>query len=146
MMLRVVWCCDAWSWCCLLSPCLPLPFTQVTELKSEALSQEQRYHLLTCQLSSVDHTIRRLTSGPAADRLRDRLALRVSEAEEAARGLREQQREIKDNATTGASQIDMMNDLLRLLQVRAGVKCACAESFSAAWACVLGCCFVRKCP
>jgi intraflagellar transport protein 81 len=119
----------------------------VTELKSEALSQEQRYHLLTCQLSSVDHTIRRLTSGPAADRLRDRLALRVSEAEEAARGLREQQREIKDNATTGASQIDMMNDLLRLLQVRAGVKCACAESSGAAWTCVLDfCCFVRKCP
>jgi hypothetical protein len=108
---------------------LPLP-QQVTDLKVEATSQEQRYHLLTCQLAGVDHSIRRLTSGPAAERLRDRLSLRVSEAEEGAKELREQQRQLKEAATTGASQIDMMNDLLRLLQASARLVCECTWSRS----------------
>lgn len=33
------------------------------------------------------------------------------------RVLKEKQRELKDTHTTGLSQIDMMNDLIRLLQV-----------------------------
>jgi intraflagellar transport protein 81 len=40
--------------------------------------------------------------------------------------LKEKQRELKDTHTTGLSQIDMMTDLIKLLQVRVAAACAVA--------------------
>lgn len=49
-----------------------------------------------------------------------RYQTKIVEAEESSKVLRYKQRDIKDNHTTGLSQIDMMNDLIKLLQVRGG--------------------------
>ncbi len=70
--------------CVRLCVCV-LPSTQVGALKQETMDAEQRYHLLHCQLGVVDHTIRRITSGPPAERLRERYTLRVNDAEEQVR-------------------------------------------------------------
>lgn len=43
---------------------------------------------------------------------------KITEAEEATKLLRERQREIKDTHTTGLGQIDIMNDMIRLLQLK----------------------------
>lgn len=42
----------------------------------------------------------------------------MKEAEEVTKALRERQREIKDTHTSGLSQIDIMNDMIRLLQLK----------------------------
>jgi hypothetical protein len=47
-----------------------------------------------------------------------RAATVLSRAEEQAKELKEKQRQIKDNHSTGLGQIDMMNDLMRLLQIK----------------------------
>jgi intraflagellar transport protein 81 len=48
----------------------------------------------------------------------DRYEAKLKETEEAAKQLRERQREIKDTHTTGLSQIEIMNDMIRLLQLK----------------------------
>lgn len=47
-----------------------------------------------------------------------RFTAKINAAEDSLRVLRDKQREVKDSATTGAGQIDMLTDLMRLLQVR----------------------------
>ncbi len=47
-----------------------------------------------------------------------RYEAKVKEAEDTTKSLRERQREIKDTHSTGLSQIDIMNDMLRLLQLK----------------------------
>lgn len=42
----------------------------------------------------------------------------MKEAEDSTKALRDRQREIKDTHSTGLSQIDIMNDMLRLLQLK----------------------------
>ncbi|KAJ9520183.1 hypothetical protein QJQ45_030110 [Haematococcus lacustris] len=92
--------------------------SEVLALKTEVMEGEQRYHLLNCQLALTDSAIRRVSSGPPAERLRERYQEKVAEAEEQTRILKERQREIKETHSTGLSQIDMMNDLVRLLQIK----------------------------
>ena len=53
----------------------------------------------------------------------------MAEVEEQAKQLKEKQREIKETHTTGLSQIDMMNDLIKLLQIKVwGWVAGCVES------------------
>lgn len=59
-------------------------------------------------------------SGPAAERLKDKYQSKLNKAEAEVKALKEKQREIKDTHTTGLSQIDMMSDLVRLLQLKVG--------------------------
>ncbi len=47
-----------------------------------------------------------------------RYQAKLSEAEDATKALRDRQRDIKDTHTTGMSQIDIMNDMIRLLQLK----------------------------
>ncbi|EFJ53072.1 hypothetical protein VOLCADRAFT_78702 [Volvox carteri f. nagariensis] len=92
--------------------------SEVSGLKHEVSENESKYHLLHCQLHITDQNIKKVTSGPAAERLREKYETKVKEAEEATKMLRERQREIKDTHTTGLSQIDIMNDMIRLLQLK----------------------------
>ncbi|GFR42598.1 hypothetical protein Agub_g3529 [Astrephomene gubernaculifera] len=92
--------------------------SEVAGLKAEVAEDESRYHLLHCQLHTTDQNIKKVTSGPAAERLREKYETKLKEAEEATKALRERQREIKDTHTTGLSQIDIMNDMIRLLQLK----------------------------
>ena len=57
-------------------------------------------------------------SGPAAERLKDKYASKLSQAEGEAKSLKDKQKELRDTHTTGLSQIDMMGDLVRLLQLK----------------------------
>ena len=57
-------------------------------------------------------------SGPAAERLKDKYQSKLSQAENEAKHLKDKQKEIKDTHTTGLSQIEMMSDLVRLLQLK----------------------------
>jgi len=60
-------------------------------------------------------------SGPAAERLKDKYQSKLNKSESDFKTLKEKQKEIKDTHTTGLSQIDMMSDLVRLLQLK--VQC-----------------------
>lgn len=72
---------------------------------------------------------RQVSSGPSAERLKDKYQSKVAEVEEQAKQLKEKQREIKETHTTGLSQIDMMNDLIKLLQIKVwGWVAGCVES------------------
>lgn len=44
--------------------------SQVGGLKQEVMEGEQRYHLLGCALGLTDAAIRRVSAGPAAERMR----------------------------------------------------------------------------
>ncbi|PNW70526.1 hypothetical protein CHLRE_17g723600v5 [Chlamydomonas reinhardtii] len=91
---------------------------EVSGLKAEVSENETKYHMLHCQLHITDQNIKKVTSGPAAERLRDKYEAKVKEAEDSTKALRDRQREIKDTHSTGLSQIDIMNDMLRLLQLK----------------------------
>jgi hypothetical protein len=54
-------------------------------MKNEVMEMESRYHLLNCQLALTDHQIRRVSSGPPAERLRERYQQKVAEAEDQVR-------------------------------------------------------------
>ena len=82
---------------------------------------------LTLQLPTL--VLRQVSSGPSAERLKDKYQSKVAEVEEQAKQLKEKQREIKETHTTGLSQIDMMNDLIKLLQIKVwGWVAGCVES------------------
>ncbi|KAG2490551.1 hypothetical protein HYH03_010945 [Edaphochlamys debaryana] len=91
---------------------------EVTGLKAEVSENESKYHMLHCQLHITDQNIKKVTSGPAAERLREKYEMKVKEAEEATKLYRDRQREIKDTHTSGLSQIDIMNDMIRMLQLK----------------------------
>ncbi|MEW5311643.1 MAG: hypothetical protein WDW38_003340 [Sanguina aurantia] len=92
--------------------------TEVTALRSGMMDDESRFHLLHCQLAVADANIKKIISAPTAEMLKDRYQTKIVEAEESSKALRDRQRDIKDNHTTGLSQIDMMNDLIKLLQLK----------------------------
>lgn len=46
--------------------------TEVASLKEAISTAEQQYHQLACQLAIVDTNIRKVTSGPTAEVLRDK--------------------------------------------------------------------------
>jgi intraflagellar transport protein 81 len=54
-------------------------------MKNEVMEMESRYHLLNCQLALTDHQIRRVSSGPPAERLKERYQQKVAEAEDQVR-------------------------------------------------------------
>lgn len=91
---------------------------EVCGLKTEVLEKESLYHLLNCQMQLVDTDLRRAASAPTAERMRDRLQQKIKQAEEAARKLRDQQRTLKETHNSGLSQIEMMTDLVKLLQIK----------------------------
>lgn len=45
---------------------------EVSGLKAEVSENETKYHMLHCQLHITDQNIKKVTSGPAAERLRDK--------------------------------------------------------------------------
>lgn len=63
-----------------------------------------------------------VTSGPTAERLKDKYQQKIADGEEQARQLKERHKDIKETHTTGLSQIDMMTDLIRLLQLKSDLK------------------------
>lgn len=95
---------------------------EVNTLKAELMENESKFHLLQCQLNIADQNIKRVSSGPTAERLKDKYQSKLSEVEEQSKVLKEKQKEIKDTHTTGLSQIDMMNDLIKLLQIKLDVQ------------------------
>ncbi|KAG1672417.1 hypothetical protein FOA52_013202 [Chlamydomonas sp. UWO 241] len=92
--------------------------TEAEALKTEVLDNETKFHLLNCQLNITDHNIKRVSSGPTAERLKDKYQARVHEAEDQAKHMKDRQKDIKDTHSNGLSQIDMMNDLIKLLQLK----------------------------
>uniref|UniRef100_A0A7S0WQ24 IFT81 calponin homology domain-containing protein n=1 Tax=Chlamydomonas leiostraca TaxID=1034604 RepID=A0A7S0WQ24_9CHLO len=100
--------------------------SEVSALKQEVMDNESKYHALSCQLGLTDQAIRKVSAGPAAERLRALYQQKVAEAEETTRVLKDKQKDIRDTHTTGLSQIDMMNDLVRLLQIK--VECQRREA------------------
>ncbi len=51
---------------------------EVSGLHTEVSENETKYHLLQCQLHITDQNIKKVTSGPAAERLRDRCVSRMA--------------------------------------------------------------------
>lgn len=100
--------------------------TEVSALKKDVMENESRYHQISCQLNLTDQAIKKVSAGPAAERLRALYQQKVQEAEETTRVLKDKQKDIRDTHTTGLSQIDMMNDLVRLLQIK--VECQRREA------------------
>ncbi|GAX78455.1 hypothetical protein CEUSTIGMA_g5895.t1 [Chlamydomonas eustigma] len=92
--------------------------SEVGALKAELMENESKYHLLHCQLNIVDHNVKRVSNGPAAERLKEKYQAKVTQSEEQGKVLKEKQKDIKDSHTTGLSQIDMMTDLVKLLQLK----------------------------
>lgn len=95
---------------------------EVNSLKSEVTENEAKFHLLHCQLAVTDQNIKRVSGGPTSERLEAKFTTRLRESESQAKVLKEKNREIKENHTTGLSQIDMMTDLLRLLQIKVDLQ------------------------
>lgn len=92
--------------------------SEVLGVKTEIMDNETKYHLLNCQLAVTDVNIKKVTSGPNNDRLKDKYQQKINEADEQTKVLREQQRNLKDTHSSGLSQIDMMSDLIKLLQLK----------------------------
>mmetsp|Transcript_9266 Transcript_9266/g.19811 ORF Transcript_9266/g.19811 Transcript_9266/m.19811 type:complete len:706 (+) Transcript_9266:158-2275(+) len=95
---------------------------EVMALKGELMENESKFHLLHCQLNITDQNIKKVSSGPTAERLKDKYQQKLAESEDQVRVLKDKQKEIKETHTTGLSQIDMMNDLIKLLQIKLEVQ------------------------
>lgn len=91
--------------------------SEVAAMRADVAGNERKYHLLSCQLHVTDTDIKRVT-GPNAERLKDRAQAKVAEAESFAKRVREQQKVLKEAATSGVTQMDMMSDLIRLLKLK----------------------------
>lgn len=95
---------------------------EVLTLKTEVTDNEAKFHLLHCQLAVADQNIKRVSGGPVTDRLEAKFTSKLHESESQAKVLKEKNREIKEIHTTGLSQIDMMTDLLKLLQIKVDLQ------------------------
>mmetsp|Transcript_19160 Transcript_19160/g.53649 ORF Transcript_19160/g.53649 Transcript_19160/m.53649 type:complete len:674 (-) Transcript_19160:217-2238(-) len=93
----------------------------VTGLRKEVMENESKFHLLHCQLAAIDQQIKKVSSGPVAERLKERYELQIKSAEAQSKEAQTKQRKLKDTHSTGLNQIDVMNDLVQLLQIKLGL-------------------------
>lgn len=101
---------------------------EVHTLWDETLSEESRYHYLHCMLKSLDLQKERVaaemrcyvSSDPVEKRksLRDQYTRKIQEAENHGKGLRDKQKEIKENHASSLNQVKLWKDLKRMMEVK----------------------------
>jgi intraflagellar transport protein 81 len=98
---------------------------EVRTLREDAMAEESRYHytqgmskILQAQQQKVQNELKAYTSGEKKKSQRELLQKRIQEAEKAGKELRDVQKQIREQHSTGLNQMKMWQDLLQIMKMK----------------------------